>query len=52
MATKNKRCTVMITEDIEKNIEQLKKSKYYDKSYSELYRNLLIAGIEKLNKSS
>lgn len=48
MATKKKRYSVMVTDDIANSIEKLKKEQYYNKSYSELYRQLFIAGIDRL----
>ena len=48
--TKMKRTTITIPEDIEKAIIQLKKDKYFDKSYSELYRDVLRAGLKVINK--
>jgi len=45
MATDMKRFTISVTPEMEKSIEKLKKSEFYNKPYSEMYRYILNAGI-------
>ena len=44
----SKRTTITVSADILKEVQKMKK-KYYDKSYSEIYRVLLQKGLEALN---
>lgn len=48
--TEGNRFTLTVTEDILKDVEQLKKDHYFDKPYSELYRDLIILGIKSIKK--
>lgn len=43
---KDKRTTITIPEEMRKEIQKLKKGKYFDKPYSEIYRMLLQKGLE------
>ncbi len=46
--TEKQRITVTLPEGMKEEIEQLKKEKYYNLSYSELYRQVISAGIESI----
>ena len=48
MSTKMNRITVPIPPDIKSEIEMLKQERFYDKPYSELYRQALRCGIDAL----
>ena len=48
MATNMNRIMISVPADIEQEIEQLKKTRFYDKPYAEVYRTLLRMGLEKL----
>ena len=48
MATNMNRIMISVPADIEQEIEQLKKTRFYDKPYAEVYRILLRMGLEKL----
>ena len=48
MATNMNRIMISVPADIEQEIEQLKKTRFYDKPYAEVYRTLLPMGLEKL----
>ncbi len=50
MATNMKRVTISISESMENDIKMLKRTLFYDKSYSELYRQLLQYGINTLKE--
>ena len=43
---KDKRTTITINEELHKEIQKLKKGKYFDKPYAEIYRMLLQKGLE------
>jgi len=44
-----KRLQICITPEIEAGAEELKKNKFYNKPYSEVYRYLLSEGLKKVN---
>lgn len=44
--TNLKRLSITITKDLESELKNLKKKKFYDKSYAEMIRFLLRKGIE------
>lgn len=48
VATNMNRIMISVPADIEQEIEQLKKTRFYDKPYAEVYRTLLRMGLEKL----
>ena len=50
MATDKKRLMVSIPADIQIKIEQLKQWQFFDKPYSELYRQALRYGVEILEE--
>lgn len=50
MATANLRFTLTVTKDIAERAAKLKKDNYYDKPYSEMYRQLILIGMEVLQK--
>ena len=50
MATNMKRVTISISESMENDIKMLKRTLFYDKTYSELYRQLLHHGIDSLKE--
>ena len=41
-----KRAVFYVDEDMKSDIDAIKKSKFYDKSYSDLYRYLISEGIK------
>ena len=47
MATNMNRIMISVPTDIEAEIERLKKTTYYDRPYSEIYRDLIRLGMEK-----
>ena len=49
---KEKRTTITISEELHKEIQKLKKGKYFDKPYAEIYRMLLAKGLESLKGKS
>lgn len=49
MATNMNRVMISVPADIKKRVERLKKSRYYDKPYAEIYRQLIRLGLENLN---
>lgn len=51
MNKKSFRFTLTVTEEIAKEAEKLKKEKYYDASYAEMYRQLILAGLEIVEKN-
>lgn len=51
MATKYRRITFMVTPEIEKSLDAFKR-RYYDRSFSEVIRMLLTAGIESIGEIS
>ncbi len=50
MATNMKRVTISISDNMENDIKTLKRTLFYDKTYSELYRQLLHLGIDSLKE--
>lgn len=42
--------SVAIPDDLKEQLEKLKKEKYYNLSYSELYRQAISAGLEAIKK--
>ncbi len=42
--------SVVIPDDLKEQLEKLKKEKYYNLSYSELYRQAISAGLEAIKK--
>lgn len=46
MAGDTKRLLITVTPEMERNIDELKQKKFYNKSYSEMYRCILNAGME------
>lgn len=49
MPTDMKRFMLCITPEIEAGAEELKKTEFYDKPYSEVYRHLLSLGLQTAN---
>ena len=45
------RRSITITQDIYEEIERLKQADYYNKPYSELYRDLIRGGIKMYHKN-
>lgn len=43
---KDKRTTITINDELHKEIQKLKKGKYFDKPYAEIFRMLLQKGLE------
>lgn len=52
MATNMNRIQISIPKDIEEEIQRLKKTAYYDRPYSEIYRDLIRLGMEKMNETA
>ena len=52
MATNMNRIMISVPTDIEAEIERLKKTTYYDRPYSEIYRDLIRLGKEKMNEET
>ena len=52
MATNMNRIMISVPTDIEAEIERLKKTTYYDRPYSEIYRDLIRLGMEKMNEET
>jgi len=50
MATNMNRIMISVPKDIEEEIQQLKKTTYFDRPYSEIYRDLIRLGMEKMNE--
>lgn len=44
----NQRISITLTEEIQTAVEQLKKESFYNKSYSELYRQAIAEGLLQL----
>ena len=44
----NQRISVTLTEEIQAAVEELKRESFYNKSYSELYRQAIIEGLLQL----
>ena len=51
MPTNSKRVMVTIPPEVEKEIDNLKQKKFYDKSYSEMYRRILQVGITQIKEA-
>lgn len=49
MTTNMNRITISIPEDIEEEIQLLKKTTCFDRSYSDIYRELIRLGMEKMS---
>ena len=49
--TKNKRCMVMIDNETLEALKKIKKELYFDKSHSELYRDLFRLGIQAMERT-
>lgn len=49
MAAKNKRFVLAVPEDIEAAVAELKGGLFQDESYSEIYRQLIRMGLDRLN---
>lgn len=52
MATNMNRVMISVPADIKKRVERLKKLRYYDKPYAEIYRQLIQLGLEYLNSEA
>jgi len=52
MATNMNSIMISVPADIEAEIERLKKTTYYDRPYSEIYRDLIRLGMEKMNEET
>ena len=50
MDKKSFRFTLTVTEEIAKEAEKLKREKYFNTSYAEMYRQLILAGLEKVER--
>ena len=50
--TKNRRLMISVTPEINAKLEKLKKKSYYDKTYSDMLRNVIAAGLEATKKKS
>jgi replicative DNA helicase len=44
------RVMISVPEDIEKEIERLKQTEFYDKPYAEIYRSVIRRGLEEMQK--
>lgn len=51
MATNMKRLMISIPADIENEINNIKQKEYYNKPYSELYRQIIRLGLDKMRES-
>lgn len=51
MKAENKRIMITIPPDLAEEIQSLKKEKFYDKSYAEMYRQIIRTGLECVQKS-
>ena len=51
MKAENKRIMITIPPDLEAKIQSLKKEKFYDKPYAEMYRQIIRTGLECVQKS-
>ena len=51
MKAENKRIMITIPPDLEAEIHSLKKEKFYDKPYAEMYRQIIRTGLECVQKS-
>lgn len=48
MSTKSKRFMLTVPDDIQKDVDTVKRDLFYDKPYSELYRQLIRIGLNTL----
>lgn len=48
MPAKNKRFMLTVPDDIEVDVAQIKRDLFYDKPYSEMYRQLIRIGLDSL----
>ena len=46
----NKRVTISVNDELDKEVQRMKKKQYFNKSYSEVYRILITRGIEYTKK--
>jgi metal-responsive CopG/Arc/MetJ family transcriptional regulator len=49
MSESMNRVMISVPEDVRAQIEQLKMTKYYDRPYAEIYRQLIKLGLEKMD---
>lgn len=52
MSTKNKRFMLTVPDDIESDAAEVKKDLYYNKPYSEMYRQLIRKGLDALKQEN
>lgn len=52
MPTNMNRIMISVPKDIEEEIQQLKKTTYFDRPYSDIYRDLIRLGVEKMNEKT
>lgn len=52
MATNMNRITISVPKDIEAEIQLLKKTTCFDRSYSDIYRELIRLGMEKMSEET
>lgn len=52
MATNMNRIMISVPKDMEEEIRQLKETAYFDRPYSEIYRDLIRLGMEKMNETA
>lgn len=52
MPTNMNRIMISVPNDIEEEIQQLKKTTYFDRPYSDIYRDLIRLGVEKMNEKT
>lgn len=52
MATNMNRIMISVPKDMEEEIRQLKETAYVDRPYSEIYRELIRLGMEKMNEGA
>lgn len=50
MPTKEKRFTIVLNHDLEKKLNDTKKNLFYNKSHSEMIRQLLTIGLSHIEK--
>lgn len=50
MATEMKRMTISITKEMEPLLDKVKKNLFYDRSHSEMIREIIMAGLEVIDK--
>ncbi len=52
MPTDMKRFTISATPEMIKAAEELKKCEFYNKTYAEMYRHILLAGLDSMKANS